>query len=211
MGSVKTNIGHTEGAAGACSVAKGALMMYQRRIPGSLHLKKLHPGIPLDQYGISIPQSSIDWPFPRQGIPRRMSMNSFGIGGSNTHVILEEFVRDNRLPMGHLVEGPHLQLPLSAHNRKALRQWAQMWIEFLHDNEARFTANMSELKNVLHYAIHGRSHLEYRLCVFGDSGHDLACHLMEVVTKLSGGSEIDVYITVCLECLERFASVQIAP
>ncbi|CAD7702022.1 unnamed protein product [Ostreobium quekettii] len=185
VGSVKTQIGHTEGAAGACSLAKAALMLYHKKMPGSLHLTKLNPEIPLDDYGIVVPQTSMDWPTPQRGLPRRMSINSFGLGGSNTHVILEEFVHRDRPALYPSVQG-QLVLPLSAHTKKALAEWVAVWVEFLKSNQARFLENADTLKATMQAAIHGRSHLEHRICILGDSVNELTTNLEKALKELEG-------------------------
>eukprot|EP00803_Ostreobium_quekettii_P003477 evm.model.scf_39.5 EVM.evm.TU.scf_39.5 scf_39:30521-33540(-) len=188
VGSIKTQIGHTEGAAGACSVAKGALMLYHKEVPGSLHLSKLHPEIPLGDYGIVVPQTTLEWPSPPRDMPRRLSINSFGIGGSNTHVILEEFVHRDRPALGPAVDASQLVLPLSAHTKKALIEWVGLWVQFLKYNQARFLENSDTLKSTLQAAIHGRSHLEHRICVLGDSVNELTVNLEKALQQLRGGS-----------------------
>jgi len=189
VGSVKTNIGHTEGAAGACSVAKCALMLYHKRIPGSLHLGKLHPEIPLEDYGIDVPQSSIEWPMTRDGMPRRVSINSFGIGGSNTHVILEEFRGEGDAAVMNRHHVSPIMLPLSAHNREALKAWIQLWVEFLTDNSKRFSNNINDFKAAVNTVIQGRSHLNERICILGDSAQELSSGLQYTMNVLKGGNE----------------------
>ena len=122
LGSVKTNVGHAEGAAGACSVAKGAFMMYHKQIPGSLHLKGAASRDPIARLWYWSAAKSGKMARDEGRFSHRMSSNSFGIGGTNTHVILEEFFGNNRLTGGQCVEWPVPLLPLSARDRKALRE-----------------------------------------------------------------------------------------
>lgn len=86
VGSVKTNIGHLEGAAGVAGVIKAALVVERGTIPPNLWFEKLNPQIELPE-NVRIPTEAMPW--PTQG-PRRASINSFGFGGANAHVILEE-------------------------------------------------------------------------------------------------------------------------
>lgn len=86
VGSVKTNIGHLEGAAGVAGVIKAALVVERGLIPPNLWFEKLNPQIELPE-NVRIPTKAMPW--PTQG-PRRASINSFGFGGANAHVILEE-------------------------------------------------------------------------------------------------------------------------
>ncbi|KAK8059864.1 hypothetical protein PG996_009794 [Apiospora saccharicola] len=85
-GSVKTNIGHLEGAAGVAGVIKASLVVERGLIPRNLWFEKLNEQISLPD-NVKIPLDTIEW--PHQG-PRRASINSFGFGGANAHVILED-------------------------------------------------------------------------------------------------------------------------
>ena len=91
IGSVKTNIGHTESAAGVAGVIKVLLMMKHGKIVPSLHVKKdksnLNPKIDLDKYSFDIALGVTDWCSDKQG-DRISCVNSFGFGGSNSHAIL---------------------------------------------------------------------------------------------------------------------------
>lgn len=86
VGSVKTNIGHLEGAAGVAGVIKAALVVERGLIPPNLWFEKLNPQIELPK-NVRIPTQATPW--INDG-PRRASINSFGFGGSNSHVILED-------------------------------------------------------------------------------------------------------------------------
>jgi len=87
IGSVKTNIGHLEAAAGVAGVIKAALSLKHGRIPAHLHLQDPNPAIPFDQFGLRVPTRLTDW--PRHEGPRYAGVNSFGFGGTNAHVVLE--------------------------------------------------------------------------------------------------------------------------
>ncbi|KAJ0302188.1 hypothetical protein COL516b_007239 [Colletotrichum fioriniae] len=86
VGSVKTNIGHLEGAAGVAGVIKAALAVERGLIPQNLWFEELNPQIELPD-DVKIPTTLTVW--PHSG-PRRASINSFGFGGANAHVILED-------------------------------------------------------------------------------------------------------------------------
>lgn len=86
VGSVKTNIGHLEGAAGVAGVIKAALVVERGIIPPNLWFEQLNPAIELPK-NVRIPTKATRW--PNDG-PRRASINSFGFGGANAHVIVED-------------------------------------------------------------------------------------------------------------------------
>lgn len=94
VGSVKTNIGHTESAAGAAGLIKTALSLRHAQIPPHINLETLNPAIKLAKLPIEIPTRVTEWP-PHDG-PARAGVNSFGFGGTNSHVVLEEPPPDDR-------------------------------------------------------------------------------------------------------------------
>ncbi|UKZ66517.1 Type I Iterative PKS [Trichoderma atroviride] len=87
VGSVKTNIGHLESVAGLAGIIKSIQILEHGLIPPSLHFHNPNPRIPFKEWRISVPTKEIPW--PEEGI-RRISVNSFGFGGSNAHIILDD-------------------------------------------------------------------------------------------------------------------------
>lgn len=119
VGSVKTNLGHTEGAAGISGLIKVALSLKNNYLPASLHFENPNPAIPWDEIPIRIQAEGSPWP-EHEG-PAIAGVSAFGIAGTNAHVVLQE-------PPGKQpnisVEQPTNRaylLPLSAHNPTALR------------------------------------------------------------------------------------------
>ncbi|KAK5991611.1 Highly reducing polyketide synthase gloL [Cladobotryum mycophilum] len=86
IGSVKPNVGHTEGASGLTSIIKATLALEHNTIPPNINFSKPNPDIPFDECKLRVPVEPVPWPKDKQG---RISVNSFGIGGSNSHVIIE--------------------------------------------------------------------------------------------------------------------------
>ncbi|KAL7913516.1 putative polyketide synthase [Trichoderma velutinum] len=87
VGSIKTNIGHLEGAAGIAGLIKGVLALERGRVPPNINFIKGNPKIDFKNWKVKVPTEVSDWPIP--GI-RRVSVNSFGFGGSNAHVVVDE-------------------------------------------------------------------------------------------------------------------------
>ncbi|KAK3302820.1 polyketide synthase [Chaetomium strumarium] len=87
VGSVKANVGHLEGASALASIVKAILILEKGVITGQALLEKLNPDIDADMYHIAVPLKDTVWPSP--GL-RRISVNSFGFGGSNSHAILDD-------------------------------------------------------------------------------------------------------------------------
>ncbi|KGO55930.1 Acyl transferase/acyl hydrolase/lysophospholipase [Penicillium expansum] len=86
IGSVKPNLGHSEGASGLTSLIKSVLALEHRIIPPNIKFNEPNPSIPWESCGLSIPTEAMPWPKSRS---ERISVNSFGIGGTNAHVILD--------------------------------------------------------------------------------------------------------------------------
>ncbi len=89
LGSVKTNIGHLDVAAGAAGLIKMALSLHHKRIPASLHYTKPNPKLSLEDSPFYVNASLQEWK-TKPGVPRRGGVSSFGTGGTNAHVVLEE-------------------------------------------------------------------------------------------------------------------------
>lgn len=86
IGSVKPNLGHSEGASGLTSLIKVVLALEHQTIPPNIKFTKPNPKIRFDQCKLVVPTEAVPWPKDRR---ERASINSFGIGGSNAHVILD--------------------------------------------------------------------------------------------------------------------------
>ncbi|KAH6623651.1 hypothetical protein F5144DRAFT_540013 [Chaetomium tenue] len=86
IGSIKTNIGHTEAASGLASIIKTALAMERGVIPPSINFEKPNPKIALDDWNLKLVTDLMSWP---SGSSRRASVNNFGYGGTNAHIIME--------------------------------------------------------------------------------------------------------------------------
>lgn len=90
IGSVKTNIGHTEAASGLAGLIKVVLAMEKGQIPPSVNFDKPNPELKLDEWGLKVATELEPWPVDAADEPRRASVNNFGYGGTNSHVILED-------------------------------------------------------------------------------------------------------------------------
>ena len=129
VGSIKTNIGHTEGAAGVAGLIKATLSVKHRRVPGSLHFVTPNPAIPWAELPLTIPTGLTPWPMATQRALAGVS--SFGISGTNAHVVVAEPVED-QVDAGEpaLAARPHL-LALSARSPEALealtREYRNGW------------------------------------------------------------------------------------
>ncbi|POX43308.1 non-ribosomal peptide synthetase [Streptomyces sp. Ru73] len=166
VGSVKTNIGHTESAAGIAGLIKTVLALKHRKIPPHLNLERLNPAIDAAALPFRIPDRLVDWP-AHEG-PARAGVNSFGFGGTNAHVLLEEPPRHDPLPAPRDAEpataAPRNRrtiLPLSARHPEGLRDLATG----LRAELAGAHGTPPSLADVGHTLAHRREHHEHRLAV----------------------------------------------
>lgn len=114
IGSVKTNVGHLDAAAGVTGLIKAVLALKHRQLPPSLHFERPNPNIDFSRTPFYVNAKLADW--ESNGAPRRAGVSSFGIGGTNAHVVLEEAPRPE--PSG--ASRSHQLLMLSARTAEAL-------------------------------------------------------------------------------------------
>ncbi|MGD2115317.1 MAG: beta-ketoacyl synthase N-terminal-like domain-containing protein, partial [Acidobacteriota bacterium] len=125
LGSVKTNIGHLDSAAGVAGLIKAVGALKHRTIPPTLHAAVPNRAIDLDDSPFHLSGEATGW--PADGTPRRAGVSSFGVGGTNAHVVLEEAP-----PRPDRVEAPGVHLlPLSARTEGSLRRGARRLAEAL--------------------------------------------------------------------------------
>jgi len=91
VGSIKTVIGHLEGTAGIAGLLKASLAIKHGIIPPNMHFNQLNPNVAPFYDHLCVPTKPTPWAVLPEGVPRRASVNSFGIGGTNAHVILESW------------------------------------------------------------------------------------------------------------------------
>jgi acyl transferase domain-containing protein len=175
IGSVKTNIGHLEAAAGMAGLIKIVLALQHGEIPPHLHLQNPNPYVPWAELPIVVPTQRTPW--PASGLPRLAGVSSFGFSGTNAHVVLEEAPA---VPPVHPlpVERPLHLLTISAKSETALKLRA----EDLQSHLARVPAEA--IADVCYTANAGRAHLEHRLAVVTSSSTDLA----QVLAAFAAGS-----------------------
>lgn len=129
VGSVKTNIGHTEAAAGMAGLVKVALAVWRRRIPRSLHFDRVPPEFDPAATGVRVADTAMAW--PRHDGPVRAAVSAFGFGGSNAHVIVEAAPASEPVGDGSVAER---LVVLSARSEAALREHARRLREYLVDH-----------------------------------------------------------------------------
>ncbi len=159
IGSVKTNIGHLEAAAGIAGLIKTALALRHRELPPHLNFKTPTPHIAWQSTPISVPTQLQPW--TTHGTPLRAGVSSFGFSGSNAHAILEE--APTVQTTATTSERPCHLLNISARSAAALKELAGAYVEFLD------RAPAAEFANVCHTANVGRAYFDERLSLVADS------------------------------------------
>ena len=163
VGSVKTNIGHLEGAAGISGLIKTVLALHHAQIPPHLHLKKLNEYIAWDQMPIQIPLRLTPWEV-NPGASRIAGVSSFGLSGINAHVVLEE--APERAPGVTTEPAREVVLPLSARSPEALQTLAREYQRVLSDEGPA-------LPDLCYTASVRRPHYEHRLATVGRTREEL--------------------------------------
>jgi acyl transferase domain-containing protein len=154
VGSVKTNIGHLEAAAGVAGLIKAALSLKHRRIPAHLHLRNPNPAIPFDEYRLRVPTQLMEWPTGDR--PRYAGVNSFGFGGTNAHAVLQEPPAEAPLPARG--DGRRHVVTLSARSADALHDLAESMCSYLAETG-------HSLADVAYSCALRRTHHDHRLAV----------------------------------------------
>lgn len=163
VGSVKTNLGHLEAAAGIAGFIKLVLALKHRQIPPNLHFEKPNPKIPLAELNLRIPTTLEPWPANRPGSPRLAGINSFGFGGTNVHAILSEAPEPaaSTPPPAPVEARPELLL-LSARSAAALGELAQAYVE-------RVSSDAATVSDICYSAAVRRGHHPHRLAMAAGS------------------------------------------
>jgi acyl transferase domain-containing protein/acyl-CoA synthetase (AMP-forming)/AMP-acid ligase II/acyl carrier protein len=167
LGAVKTNIGHLEGAAGIAGLIKMVLCLHKAVIPPNINFNQLNPHINLDNSRFQLPLTSQPW-IMEQG-QRYGAVSSFGIGGTNGHIILEEAPQHKPIPSA--VERPLHIVALSAKTAPALSDLVQHYLRFVN------TPPECVLPDLAYSANTGRNHFGHRIALVVDTAVALALQL----------------------------------
>lgn len=212
MGSVKTNVGHLESAAGIAGLIKAALAVERGVIPKHLHFTNPNPRVDWDEVPLQVTTEMIDWP-NRPGRPRLAGVNSFGISGTNAHIVLEEHcangdnvdIRNGTMGSAQAVEvslpKPLIEsvepsdvfdgrdkrfLPLSGKTDNAVKDLARRYVSWIDANGLEIDAdgvNDAKLADMSWTAGVGRSHFDRRSSVVFGDGASLRQQLTDLAER----------------------------
>jgi polyketide synthase PksN len=167
IGSVKSNIGHTESAAGIAGVTKVLLQMKHRQLVPSLHTRELNPHIDFQNTPFVVQRSSVEWIRPSvmrhgqlQEAPRRAGVSSFGAGGSNAHILIEEYI--SPLPDNALLPAMPVIVLLSAREPQQLKEQANRLIAWIRQLRSPSNQALADLAYTLQL---GRTPFSERLAI----------------------------------------------
>ncbi|KAI1087425.1 beta-ketoacyl synthase domain-containing protein [Rostrohypoxylon terebratum] len=204
VGSCKTVLGHTEGAAGLAGLLKVIQAMKHGTIPPNLHFSSINPNVKPFYTHLEIPTSLTPWPQPPTGQPKRASINSFGFGGANAHAIIESYEphihdaiyrqnemegkEDESLRREYVTDTPSTYLPLllSAASHVSLRAVISSYREHLSQHPD------IEYGRLAWDVFSRRTALPYRLVVSASSRSELLRTLEEILSKSPSSGTIGI-------------------
>lgn len=165
IGSVKTNIGHADTAAGIASLIKTALALKHGELPPSLHFKEPNPELDLPNSPFYVNTELRAWPAGTE--PRRAGVSSFGIGGTNAHVILEEAPIVHEAVAEQTLEHPFHLFTLTGQTEQAVREAARKLAHHVAQHSEQSLADLAYTLQV------GRVHHDHRLALVVASREEL--------------------------------------
>ncbi len=212
VGSVKTNIGHLESAAGIAGLIKAALAVNHGVIPKHLNCHNLDPNVDWENLPIRVTTEMTEWP-ERNGRPRLAGVNSFGISGTNAHVVLEEHRNgEAEVPYRNGMSGSARAvavslprsiadttapdelrqkrfLPVSGKSDGAVQDLAKRYVSWLDEHVPQDGEGVDELLSDMAWTAGvGRSHFDRRTGIVFDDGETLRDRLGELVEAGTDGS-----------------------
>ncbi|MGW2101483.1 SDR family NAD(P)-dependent oxidoreductase [Streptomyces olivaceoviridis] len=179
LGSVKSNIGHTQAAAGVAGVIKMVMAMRHGRLPRTLHAEQPTSRVDWEEGAVELLKDARDW--PADGEPRRAAVSSFGISGTNAHVIIEAAPEPEPRAQEPSWTGP-LPLVLSGHGEQGLAAQARGLLDHL-------TTGTDPVPDIAHTLATGRAALTERAVV---TGADLPALTAGLTALAEGGTAPNV-------------------
>ena len=173
LGAVKTNIGHTESAAGIASLIKTVLALENNFIPANLNLKQPNSKIEWQKLPFVLPRQATTW---KDKQLRIAGISSFGFSGTNAHVIVKEAKKSDS-KSDRLKEKDLFLFTISARNRKALNELAQRYLKYSSSTSDASVRDVCYTTNV------GRSHFNHRLAICVESMADLQTKLTQYLDR----------------------------
>ena len=159
VGSVKTQIGHLEAAAGVAALIKSALCMHHKTLVPNLHFENPNPNIDFTKVNLQVCTQVQPWEAEGE---RLAGINSFGYGGTNAHVLLREAPSRTDVVASQKTEDEAFVLPLSAKSETALRDLSGRYAQVMQETNIA-------TEDLIYTATQRRSHLTHRMALVADS------------------------------------------
>ena len=180
IGSVKTNIGHLDGAAGMAGFMKTVLALYNKKIPASLHFKTPNRRIDFNNSAVYVNSRLQNW----DDEERYAGVSAFGLSGTNCHVLLKSYNNpDGNVQMD---SSERYVLPLSAKTLRSLTETANKYSAYIRDTK-------SSLEDICYTASAGRSHYNFRAVFTAKDRRELAEKLMDFANDVRMDRERGIY------------------
>lgn len=180
VGSVKTNIGHLESASGIAALTKVILQLKNRTLAPTLYNDGPNPDIDFENSPFYLQRDAAPW---HSDGPRRAGISSFGAGGANAHVIVEEYDAGTRRHNAEIAGAKPRLIVLSARQRDVLEVYAARVADYLANNDLDLAAVAYTLQN-------GRQAMKHRLAVIASTLGEAVDHLKAFATGAGGSSFI---------------------
>ncbi|MEV1092092.1 SDR family NAD(P)-dependent oxidoreductase [Streptomyces microflavus] len=168
LGTVKSNVGHTEAAAGLTGVVKTVLAMRNGMLPPTLHFTEPNPLLDLEGSPFSVVDRLTPW--EASDAPRRAGVSAFGLGGTNAHVLLEDHPQQSQPTVAET--GRHHVVPLSARTGERLSAYVRNLHDFLRDRQADEAAP-PPLEDIAYTLTVGRDSMGRRLALVASTTEEL--------------------------------------
>lgn len=189
IGSVKSNIGHLEAAAGIASIIKTVLALENKTIPPHLHFETPNTHIDWENIPFKVPSEPMAW--SARGKELCAAVSSFGMSGTNVHVILQSYTKQSEESFSENTR-PHI-FTISAKNKNSLQDLSKRYLKLLHKNEV-------SLERLCYTATTCRDHFKYRLGILVSD----ICQLKTFLEKIA-----DDNVELPLETLSMSRSMEL--
>ena len=190
IGSVKSNLNHTESTSGLAGLIKVALMIKNKKLVPTVNVNVLNPKLKLEEKGLIVQQTSEPWN-TESGKPRIGAVNSFGYGGSNVHIILREVTSKEISEQEEPVSRLNNILTISARSKEALQKMAFHYSEWLKDHVNE--EDESSVNNLCYSLNERRSQLPHRLALAFGSTDDASKILADYANDFIGWDKLVSY------------------
>lgn len=191
IGSAKANIGHLEAAAGIAAITKVVLQLKYKQLPPSIHSETVNPNIRFEQSPFYLQRNLETWERPiikeddiEKTYPLRAGISSFGAGGANAHLILEEYIEPrNNEQLNTEINGQPVLILLSAKNKERCTEYARKLFDFISVSSSSSDVFPS-MQSIAYTLQVGREAMEERLALIASSPEELREKLWQYCQRL---------------------------